>query len=159
MKAPYWETIFSDVIRTGLTLRRGRLVEITDDGEILVESHPERVSISCDFLRTSSAPLPSLRPGTYVLYAVDEVERHGYVFGVIQRVSMRENDTTDHMACSQDLYNHAQVKINADEKIELKCGASSLTMDRDGKVVIRGETITSRSRGTNKIKGGSVQIN
>lgn len=52
-----------------------------------------------------------------------------------------------------------QVTLSADKEIVLKCGKSSITLTRAGKIIIRGEYLLSRSSGVNKIKGGSVQIN
>jgi hypothetical protein len=52
-----------------------------------------------------------------------------------------------------------QVTLSADKEIVLKCGKSSITLTKAGKIIIRGEYLLSRSNGVNKIKGGSVQIN
>lgn len=52
-----------------------------------------------------------------------------------------------------------QVVLSADKEIVLKCGKSSITLTKAGKIIIRGEYLLSRSNGVNKIKGGSVQIN
>lgn len=52
-----------------------------------------------------------------------------------------------------------RVVLEADNEIVLKCGASSLTLRRDGKVVIQGVEVVSRARRANKIRGGSVKIN
>lgn len=52
-----------------------------------------------------------------------------------------------------------QVTLSADKEIVLKCGKSSITLTKAGKIIIRGEYLLSRSTGVNKIKGGSVQIN
>jgi Domain of unknown function (DUF6484) len=49
--------------------------------------------------------------------------------------------------------------ITADKQVVLKCGDASITLTREGKVLIRGTYILNRSSGVNKIKGGSVQIN
>ncbi|MDA8138491.1 MAG: DUF6484 domain-containing protein [Desulfobacteraceae bacterium] len=49
--------------------------------------------------------------------------------------------------------------LDAKKEIEIRCGQSSLIMTADGKVVIKGEQITSRARRTNKVKGGAVRIN
>ena len=51
------------------------------------------------------------------------------------------------------------VVLHADERIELRCGQSSLLLTKDGKVVVRGVDIVSRGTRVNKIRGGSVQIN
>ena len=52
-----------------------------------------------------------------------------------------------------------QVTLSAEKEIVLKCGKSSITLTKAGKIIIRGEYVLSRSSGVNKIKGGSVQIN
>ena len=52
-----------------------------------------------------------------------------------------------------------RVLIEGKEEIVLRCGEASITLRRDGKIVIKGTHLLSRSRWTNRIKGGSVQIN
>ena len=47
----------------------------------------------------------------------------------------------------------------ADKEIVLRCGKSSITLTRAGKILIRGEYVLTRSSGVNRIQGGSVQIN
>lgn len=49
--------------------------------------------------------------------------------------------------------------FEADQEIVLRCGASSITLTRAGKILLRGKYLLSRSSGVNRIKGGSVQIN
>ena len=51
------------------------------------------------------------------------------------------------------------LELTADREIVLRCGRASITLTRAGKVLIRGAYILSRSSGSNRIKGGSVQIN
>jgi hypothetical protein len=51
------------------------------------------------------------------------------------------------------------IKIEGQDQIELRCGEASITLRRNGRVIIRGTYVESRSRGVNRIKGGSVQIN
>lgn len=49
--------------------------------------------------------------------------------------------------------------LSAEKEIVLRCGRSSITLTRAGKILIRGRYLLSRSAGVNRIKGGSVQIN
>ena len=51
------------------------------------------------------------------------------------------------------------VTLSADKEIVLRCGKSSITLTRAGKVIIKGAYLTNQSTGVNRIKGGSVQIN
>lgn len=51
------------------------------------------------------------------------------------------------------------LQLRATRRIELSCGASSIVLGADGKVVIKGAHLLSRSSGPNKIRGASVDIN
>ena len=49
--------------------------------------------------------------------------------------------------------------FSAEREIVLRCGESSITLTRAGKILIRGAYVLTRSSGVNRIQGGSVQIN
>lgn len=52
-----------------------------------------------------------------------------------------------------------RVVLEAAEEVVLKCGDASITLRRDGKVIVRGAYVETHARGVNRIKGGSVKIN
>ena len=52
-----------------------------------------------------------------------------------------------------------RVRVTAQDEIVLQCGSASITLRRNGRVVVRGTYVETRSDGTNRIKGGQVQIN
>jgi hypothetical protein len=52
-----------------------------------------------------------------------------------------------------------RVRIVAQDEIVLECGNASITLRRNGRVVIRGTYVETYSEGTNRIKGGQVRIN
>jgi hypothetical protein len=52
-----------------------------------------------------------------------------------------------------------RVVLDAQDEIVLRCGEASITLRRNGRVVIRGAYVETHAKGTNRIKGGSVQIN
>jgi hypothetical protein len=52
-----------------------------------------------------------------------------------------------------------RVILTGEEEVELRCGEASISLKKDGKLVIRGAYVETRAKGTNRIKGGSVQIN
>ncbi|HVE87904.1 MAG TPA: DUF6484 domain-containing protein [Myxococcales bacterium] len=52
-----------------------------------------------------------------------------------------------------------RVVIEGQDEVVLRCGQASITLRRNGKVVVRGTYLETRATGTNRIKGGSVQIN
>lgn len=54
---------------------------------------------------------------------------------------------------------HQHLQIQAQEKLTLRCGAASITLTRAGKILIKGNYLSSHATGTHRIKGGCVQIN
>lgn len=51
------------------------------------------------------------------------------------------------------------LRIAAGEELRIECGKASIHLRADGRIEIRGEHLVSRSRGPNKIKGGTVHLN
>ena len=147
--------MIQELILAGLHLRRGRIEAFNEDGSIRVQDEAGGAAVSCDFLRTSAAPLPALHPGDPVLFVFEEERARGYVLGVVESYEPGREPT------SSSLYTDEvrEVKINAEERIELRCGESSITMDKEGQVVVKGVKIVSRAKKANKIKGGTVLIN
>ena len=52
-----------------------------------------------------------------------------------------------------------KIVFDAKEEIVLRCGKSSVTLRKDGNIVVKGAQIVSRASGAHKIKGASVRIN
>jgi hypothetical protein len=52
-----------------------------------------------------------------------------------------------------------RVKIVAKDEIVLECGQASITLRRNGKIIVRGTYVETYSTGTNRVKGGQVRIN
>jgi hypothetical protein len=51
------------------------------------------------------------------------------------------------------------VVLEASKEIVLRCGKSSILLRKNGKIVVKGTEIISRSSGNNKLKGATVNIN
>lgn len=52
-----------------------------------------------------------------------------------------------------------QLILEGHEEIVLRCGEASITLNKSGKISIRGKYLLSRATGVNRILGGSVQVN
>lgn len=52
-----------------------------------------------------------------------------------------------------------RVTIEGADEVVLRCGQASITLRRNGKVIIKGSYVETHAAGVNRIKGGSVQIN
>jgi len=52
-----------------------------------------------------------------------------------------------------------RIVVEGQEEVVLKCGEASITLKRDGKLILRGAYVETHAKGVNRIKGGSVKIN
>lgn len=80
------------------------------------------------------------------------------VTGVLKR-AVRHNVVAKTDATPVVTVDGKRLEITGEDEIVLRCGDSSITMRRNGRIVIKGKYVESRSAGTNRVKGGSVLIN
>jgi hypothetical protein len=52
-----------------------------------------------------------------------------------------------------------KIALQAEDEIVLRCGEASITLTKEGRIVVRGAYVETRSKGVNRIKGGVVRIN
>ena len=52
-----------------------------------------------------------------------------------------------------------RVVLDGKDEVVLRCGKASITLRRNGKIVLRGAYVETHADGTNRIKGGTVKIN
>lgn len=55
--------------------------------------------------------------------------------------------------------NGERLILNADSELELRCGESVILLQRDGRIEIRGNYITSQATATQRLRGGSIHMN
>ncbi|PLP58171.1 hypothetical protein CYK37_17775 [Mesorhizobium loti] len=51
------------------------------------------------------------------------------------------------------------VRIIGEQRIELRCGLATILMEKDGRITIRGTYVTSQASASNRIRGGSIDLN
>jgi len=52
-----------------------------------------------------------------------------------------------------------RVIVSAKNELVLRCGKASITLTKEGRLLLRGTHLSTHASGVNRIKGGSVQIN
>lgn len=52
-----------------------------------------------------------------------------------------------------------RLTVSAKDRIVLRCGKASITLTKEGKLILQGAYVSSQSSGVLRIRGGSVQIN
>ena len=53
----------------------------------------------------------------------------------------------------------SRLRVGAKDEVVIQCGKASITLRRNGKVIIKGTHVESHSTSTNRIKGGQMQMN
>jgi hypothetical protein len=105
----------------------------------------------------SAAPVDSSAVGRdAALMFVQGDRSRPILIGLIERPLIRPQPLPATQSAEVD---GKQLIFTAGEKIIFQCGKASITLTKEGKVLIRGAYLLSRSSGVNRIKGGSVQIN
>jgi hypothetical protein len=133
----------------------GRLVRWDADGPIVeVEGSaagPVRARVVGARLQPGEAPAV----GQEVVLLVDaRAGRPPIVLGVVQPLGRP--------AASPDVdakIDGKRIELEGHDEIVLRCGEASITLRRNGRVLIQGVQVETRARGVNRIKGGSVSIN
>jgi hypothetical protein len=131
----------------------GTFAGFSTEGLPLVEL-PQRTSAQPLAARTT-IPLTVREVGREVVIVFEEGSRERPIItGLLQSVSPASEAAPVDVRLDGE-----QLVFSAEREIVLRCGKSSITLTRAGKVLIRGAYLLSRSSGVNRIKGGSVQIN
>jgi len=138
------------------TTRYARLVAIDDSRRPTVEIEGVQTGARwlghvAEFILAGAQTLPLLVLVTYV--DGDDVP---IIAGTVETTWQPRKSTT---AGNQVKIDGQTTTITAEKQIELRCGDASITLTKDGKVVIKGARVVSRASRLNKIRGSSVQIN
>jgi hypothetical protein len=132
------------VVEIGACPVRGRVQSILSEGTIIVDAG-QSSPWSCDVLVTVSAFADHFVLGDTVLTVPPDSSGRGIVMGRIGLFGQARQST--------------RVVIDATQELTLNCGKSSINLRADGKVLIRGEDVLVRAKGTKRIRAGTVSIN
>lgn len=146
-------------IPEGIRMLYGKIHRIDHSG-IWVELSPSGRKIECDVLQTCSCRSLELSPGFKVLCTIDDCGNRGCILGVVHK-PMDSLDETKTIENATRLEEHLQsLKLNIDDRLEVRCGDSTLIMNEDGRLILKGRNITSHARELIKLlAAGGVDIN
>ena len=148
--------------------RVGRIIQITPKGRPLVDFPgnqlgPVEARVACaapsnlDEVNCREKGVPAL-----LMFESGDID-YPIVVGLVQDTFQPpapvQTATIEAQGPRQARVDGKVIVFDASEEISLRCGKSSVTMRKDGKVVVKGTHIVTRATGKNRIKGGSVTIN
>lgn len=156
-----------DVLTNKLHLQKGVITVINQDGTIVIEDFKTKESIVCFIIRNTNESTMVYNIHDEVCFVADEHEATGYIIGIIDRyipVKVPEESIVSKHDQSKpkqhiEISGSKSVCIKASDEIRFQCGKGSVLITKQGKIVLQGTNLVSRSSGANKLKGGSVSIN
>ncbi len=166
-KSPAQRIFPLDVSRVIEGVRVGKIVSIDCQGQLLVD-FPDNPNGAVAARLTSSVNVQKLRDSTpsgceVLLVFENNDPRLPIIIDTMHSLLDEVAAATDVVLEAEKpedvMIDGKRITFEAQEEIELRCGKASITLTKAGKVLIRGAYLLSRSSGTNRIKGGSVQIN
>jgi hypothetical protein len=156
--------LISRIASTGMSLVRGRVDRVEPEGSVVVEvddsagNTPARSR--CLVLLPPDGSPASLDHGQLVLVALDGRRREGIVLGVIgNAVAVSTEPEPKGVAAVDAPAVESRIVLKAANELVLEVGETSIRITHDGRIVLRGENILQRAKGTLRLKGGSVAIN
>jgi hypothetical protein len=134
----------------------GELIAVTDDGLTPLVLYPGQPGTAAVRARS----VVDIR-GEHIRKAVVLAFENGnpalpVVMGILRGDERRPLNASGQVQVDAD---GERMIVSAKEQLVLRCGKASITLTHAGKVIIDGAYVVSRSSGTNRIKGGSVQLN
>lgn len=138
------------------------VVGLLDDGTPLVQLDAASPAVPARLaLRTTRDRLDAAIAGRHqtVLLLEDGDPSRPIIVGFIETVEPAPEAPDERAPVLEADVDGKRVRVTARDEIVLQCGSASVTLRRNGRVIIRGTYVETHSDGTNRIKGGQVQIN
>jgi hypothetical protein len=145
----------------------GQIVSITAEGRALVDYAGAIQPVEAASALGDSVVAGTNLVGLPVLLWIDPATSSPVILGTVRDRVVCDRPATEkrnkrRTAKSEPLQvqvDGEQLVLEAKQQIELRCGESSITLRKDGKILIKGAELVSRASRSNRIKGASVEIN
>lgn len=143
----------------------GHVVECGQSGQVLVEfddGQPKEARFVAGLGRHELAEAVQSGREVLIVFERGDSERPiilAFMENASERQVSPQLDENLRERPRQAVVDGEKVRIEAQKEIVLECGKGSITIRRDGKILIKGTHLVSRSSGPHRIKGAHVAIN
>lgn len=153
------ETVFSNPILNPII---GSLAGLNQNGDVLIEFTGHEPTVAKLIANVNRVDVNQKAKGCQVLLVFENGDpKRPIIVGLMEdrldsilSFEIREQKETREVNIDKK-----RVVIQAEKEILLKCGKGSILIRADGRIIIKGTDVLSRSSGSNRIKGASVSLN
>lgn len=142
----------------------GSFVGCNENGDVLVEFKGGRATPAKLVANVSRTDLKQEPRGRQVLLIFENGDpERPIIIGLMEdrldSILSFEIRKEEEKQTREVIVDKKRVVIQAEQEVLLKCGKGSILIREDGKIIIKGTDVLSRSSGSNRVKGASVSIN
>ena len=138
-------------------VRLGTVVGFADAGATALVTYPEQPASAAQRARTTiDLNAAHIGKSVVMMFEHGDPGRPIIVGCLLESHGRNVAATLEHVEVEAD---SQRVVVSATDRIVLRCGKASITLTKEGKVVIQGAYVSNQSSGVLRLKGGSVQIN
>lgn len=142
----------------------GSLVGFDDNGKPLVSYSVNQLSSKSKVAEATLSLLPAQVGRQVAIMFMQQNENKPVIIGLIHNplltvLETEQAEARDNLSIEVDGEPQDRVSVEGKEEVVLRCGDASITLTKEGKILLRGKYLVSRSSGVNRILGGSVQVN
>ncbi|MBN1961011.1 MAG: hypothetical protein JW841_08690 [Deltaproteobacteria bacterium] len=135
----------------------GSVVQVDPEGNVWVKyaghmATKARVASTLSLSASENVPV-------MLYFAEKQLKNPIVLYEICERLSVNSNDLAVNAPIEQAVVDGKTITLKGSEEIRLTCGKSSVILNKNGRLIIKGVEVISRASKTNKIKGGSVRIN
>lgn len=133
----------------------GVLIGFAPDGSPLVDFPGRPSDHAVEARRTAEVGASDVGREVTIMFA-DSDPYQPIVTGILQGPNAADRSVHRRLRVQVDA---ETIALTANRQLVLECGKCKITLTRDGRLKIEGAEILSRASGTQRIRGGSIQLN
>lgn len=142
------------------TMQTGRLVGLVDDRPVVVVGDGEPVFARCTVARPEHLGHAGELDEPVLLFLEEGDPARPIIVGFVGNTLVPARTLLDMpLQPAGATADGKRLCFEASEEVVLKCGKGSITLQANGRVVVKGTELVSRAEGSHKIRGATVSIN
>lgn len=151
----------SESAHTGLLV--GRVVSIDDSGSPLIAFDEASKQNPVKAMTTVNVSANDIGKEVAISFAQNK-QGMPIIMGVIRNllddvIAAPEQTSGETGDKPEVIVDGNKLELSAPEEVTIRCGKASITLNKDGKILVKGEHALNRISGAFKVKSGSVELN